>query len=115
MPRKALSTILVAFIVTAMTAFASFAASEFEGVWAVKDTHGAAFDITLAADGKANATHPKGMVGTWKEEGSSAVITWDSGWTTKITKDGDHFVKTSFKKGEPLDGKPTNTSDAQKK
>jgi hypothetical protein len=55
------------------------------------------------------------MAGTWKEDGSSAVITWDSGWTTKITKDGDHFVKTSFKKGEPLDGKPTNTSDAQKK
>ena len=78
MSRKALSTILAAIIVTAMTAFASFAASEFEGVWTVKDTGGAAFDITLAADGKANATHPKGMTGTWKEEGGAAVITWNT-------------------------------------
>jgi hypothetical protein len=115
MARKELSTILATIIVTAMTAFASFAASEFEGVWTVKDTSGGAFDIALAADGKASATHPKGMKGTWKEEGGSAVITWDSGWTTKITKEGDHFVKTSFKKGAPLDGKPTNSSDATKK
>ncbi|MGC2410647.1 MAG: hypothetical protein WA441_11795 [Methyloceanibacter sp.] len=115
MPRKAVSTILAALVCTVMTAFASLAASEFEGVWSVKDTGGKPFEITLTADGKANATHPKRMVGTWTEEGSSAVIKWDSGWTTKITKEGDHYVKTSFKKGEPVDGKPANTSDAQKK
>jgi hypothetical protein len=55
------------------------------------------------------------MTGTWKEEAGAAVITWNSGWTTKIAKEGDHFVKTSFKKGSPLDGKPTNSSDATKK
>ena len=52
------------------------------------------------------------MTGTWKEEGSAAVITWDTGWTTKISKDGDKFTKTAFKKGEA--GKPANSSAAEK-
>ncbi len=55
------------------------------------------------------------MTGTWKEDGGAAVISWDSGWTTKIAKSGDKYVKTTFKKGEPLDGKPAITSDAVKK
>ncbi len=36
----------------------------------------------------------------WKEEGNSAVITWDSGWVTKITKEGDKYKKTAFEKGK---------------
>jgi hypothetical protein len=95
-----------------MTAFAVLAASEFEGVWVVKDSGGKPFEITLSADGKATST-PK--EGTWKEDGGSAVITWITGWTTKITKQGDHYVKAAFKIGTPLDGPPTNKSDAQKK
>ena len=43
------------------------------------------------------------------------MISWASGWTTKIAKEGDKFVKTAFKKGVPLDAPPTNTSDATKK
>ena len=43
------------------------------------------------------------------------MITWKSGWVTKITKEGDKFVKTAFKKGAALDGPPTNSSDAVKK
>lgn len=54
------------------------------------------------------------MTGTWKEEGSAAVITWDTGWTTKISKEGDKYTKTAFKKGEPTSGKPSNTSAAEK-
>jgi len=113
--RTLLITALVTGLTIAMASFASFAASEFEGTWAVKDSGGKPFEITLAAGGAATATMPEAATGTWKEEGSSAVITWKSGWVTKITKEGDKFVKTAFKKGTPLDGPPTNTSDAVKK
>jgi hypothetical protein len=54
------------------------------------------------------------MVGTWKEEGNTAVITWNTGWTTKITKERDQYKKTAYGKGQPLDGPSTNITDAQK-
>jgi hypothetical protein len=43
------------------------------------------------------------------------VISWATGWTTKITKEGDHYVKVVYKKGTPLDGPPTSKLDAVKK
>jgi len=106
---------LVAGFALAMTAFAAIASSEFEGVWATKDSSGKAFEITLSADGKATSTQEKAKEGTWKEEGGAAVISWATGWTTKIAKEGDHYVKMAFKKGLALDGPPTNKSDAVKK
>jgi hypothetical protein len=39
------------------------------------------------------------------------VIKWNSGWTTKIVKDGDTYKKQTFK----ADGSPANTSAAEKK
>ena len=89
-------------------------ASAFEGVWKVKDTAGHPFEITLSSDGAAKATRGEGMSGTWKEEGNSAVITWNTGWTTKITKEGDRYVKTAYGKGQSLTTTPTNTSEAEK-
>jgi hypothetical protein len=113
--RTLLVTALVAGLTIAMASFASFAASEFEGTWAVKNTKGEPFEITLSAGGAATSTLPEADKGTWKEEGGAAVISWESGWTTKIAKEGDKFTKTAFKKGAPLDGPPTNSSDAVKK
>ena len=69
---------LVAGLVLAMASFASFAASEFEGTWAVKNTKGEPFEITLAADGGAKSTLPEADKGTWKEEGGTVVISWES-------------------------------------
>lgn len=109
--RKIVSALSAALIVSVMTAVTAFAASEFEGVWTVKGKDDKPFDITLSADGKATSTHPKQMVGTWTEEGGAATIKWDSGWTTKIAKQGDHYVKQVFK----ADGSAGSTSDAQKK
>jgi hypothetical protein len=94
--------------------FAALAQSAFEGVWRVKDTAGHPFEITLSSGGAAKATRGEGMTGTWKEEGNSAVITWNTGWTTKITKEGNRFIKTAYGKGESLTARPTNTSDAEK-
>jgi hypothetical protein len=112
---KFATAVLMAALAVAMTVVASVAASQFEGTWKVADTGGKAFEITLAGDGSAKANRTaEGMTGTWKEAGSTAVITWDTGWTTKISKEGDKYTKTAFKKGEPTGGKPVNTSPAEK-
>jgi hypothetical protein len=111
--KVAAATLAVVFAI-ALTSFATFAASQFEGVWKVQDTSGKPFQITLSADGSAKADRGEGLTGTWKEEGGAAVIKWDTGWTTKITKEGDKFKKTAYDKGKPLDGPPTNSSDAEK-
>ena len=113
--RTVMTAVLTAVVVLALSIVASLAASQFEGTWNVADTTGKAFEITLAADGSAKANREtEGMTGIWKEEGSAAVITWDTGWTTKISKEGDKYTKSAFKKGEPMDGKPANTSTAEK-
>jgi hypothetical protein len=110
---KKMTAVLVGAAALAVTAVASFAASEFEGTWKVKDTSGTAFEITLTADGKASANRAgEGMSGTWKDEGGVAVISWKDGWTTKIAKEGDAYKKTAYK-GD-TGGEPTNTSDAEK-
>jgi hypothetical protein len=113
--RTIAAVMLAAGLAVAMIAFSALAASGFEGVWSVKDSKGKPFEITLSADGKATSTQEKAKEGTWKEEGGSAVIAWTTGWTTKITKEGDHYVKAAYKKGQSLDGPPTSKSDAQKK
>jgi len=108
------ATLAVVFAI-ALTSFATFAASQFEGAWKVQDTSGKPFQITLSADGSAKADRAgEGMTGTWKEEAGAAVIKWDTGWTTKIIREGDKFKKTAYDKGKPLDGPPTNSSDAEK-
>jgi hypothetical protein len=113
---KTVATVMLAVaLAVAVTSFAAFAASEFEGIWATKDSKDRPFEITLSADGKATSTQEKAKEGTWKEEGGAAVISWTTGWTTKITKEGDHYVKLVYKKGSPLDGPPTGKSDAAKK
>ena len=85
----------------ALASAVAFAASPFEGKWKVQDTKGNPFEITLSEDGSAKGNRSgEGLSGTWKAEGDSAVITWESGWTTKITKQGDQFKKTAFDKGK---------------
>jgi hypothetical protein len=112
---KVAATALAAVFAIVLTSLATLAASQFEGVWKVQDTSGKPFQITLSADGSAKADRAgEGMTGTWKEEGGAAVIKWDTGWTTKITKEGDKFKKTGYDKGKPLDGPPTNSSEAEK-
>ena len=73
----------IAFAV-AFTSAASFAASGFVGKWKTTDTEGKQFTIWLSDDGKAKGDRAnEGLSGMWKEEGSAAVITWDSGWVTR--------------------------------
>jgi hypothetical protein len=89
-------------------------AGDFDGKWNVKDTAGKPYEITLSGDGKATGTQEPGQTGTWQEVGESAVITWNTGWTTVLAKEGDKYTKSAFGKGKPLDGEPDNTGPAEK-
>ena len=92
----------------------SLAASEFEGTWKVTDTGGKPFEITLSENATAKADRGEGMSGTWKEEGKTAVITWNTGWVTKITKEGNRYKKSAYRKGQSLDSAPVNSSAAER-
>jgi hypothetical protein len=115
MLRNTMRAAVTAACFIGMTSLASLAAGAFEGVWKVKDTAGQPFEITLSSDGVAKATRAEGMTGTWKEESNAAVITWNTGWTTKITKEGNQYKKTAYRKGQALDAPaPANSSDAER-
>lgn len=94
----------------------SLANSEFVGTWEVHDSHGTAFEITLFGSGTAEANRAgEGMSGTWVEEGpsnqASAVISWDTGWTTKIAKTEEGYAKIAY---DAVATTPVNTSPARK-
>ncbi|MBL8844410.1 MAG: hypothetical protein JNN24_01450 [Hyphomicrobium zavarzinii] len=91
----------------------TLADSPFVGTWKVSDSAGNPFEITLFPSGTAEANRAgEGMSGTWTEDGQvSAVIEWDTGWTTKITKTDDAYVKTAYDQAAAT---PANTSAAVK-
>ena len=94
-----------------LTGASVLAAEGFVGKYKTADTEGKPFTIWLSDDGSAKGDRAnEGLQGMWKEEGNAAVVTWDTEWTTKITKDGDKYVKTTLKDGKPV-GKP---ADAEK-
>lgn len=110
-------SILLAVIALFIGVSSSVLAGEYGGSsWMLNDTDGKPFEITLSKDGTATGTHKDTMKqGTWKEEDGAAVIHWNTGWTTRIAKQGDKYVKTAFKPGASPSDTPTNTSEAKKK
>jgi hypothetical protein len=107
---------LLAVIALCMGISGNVLAGEYGGSWLLKDTNGDPFEITLSKDGTAAGTHGDAMKhGTWKEADGAVVISWDTGWTTRIAKQGDKYVKTAFKPGAALSDKPTNSSEAKRK
>jgi hypothetical protein len=107
------AAILGLAVVVLMSPAAS-ASSEFEGAWKVKDSDGKPFEITLSQNAAAKANRSGGMTGAWNEEGKTAVIMWNTGWVTKITKEDGRYKKTAYRKGQSLDSAPANSSDAEK-
>jgi hypothetical protein len=111
---KLAAVLITVFFVVTLTAASALAVTQFEGTWSTQDTKGNPFVITLSEDGKATADRAdEGLTGTWKAEGDSAVINWNSGWVTKIVKQGDQFQKQAFESGD-TSGTPTHTADAEK-
>jgi len=105
--------IAAAAVTLAVTSLASLAAGSFEGVWRVQDSSGKPMEITLSDGGKAAASR-QGMSGTWSEEGDAAVIKWNTGWTTKIEKQGNQYKHLAYRKGQAPSGPPNNSSAAEK-
>lgn len=91
-------------------------AGEYEGSWLLYDTHGGGFEATLSKDGSASGTHGDSIKhGTWKEVDGAVIISWKTGWTTRIAKHGDKYIKTSYKPGTTITDAPTDSSEAKKK
>jgi hypothetical protein len=112
---KSMTAALASAFALTLVSASSFAASPFEGVWKSADTSGTEFEITLSADGKATgARGEEGLSGMWKDVDGTAVITWTSGWTTKISKEGSAYKKSGYAPGQALDGPATNSSAAEK-
>ena len=95
---------VTAALVIALCTGVAFAASDFVGKYKTTDTKGKEMSITLAEDGSATGHRmDESLKGTWKEEGGAALITWgESGWTTRITKEGDKYSSAASKDGKPL-------------
>lgn len=112
--KKLIIALASVVLAVTLTACSDSHPGEFAGTWKVADTGGKPFQITLAADGTAKADREgEGMKGSWKKDGNSAVISWDTGWTTKIAKDGDKYTKVAYEKGS-ADGAPKNSTSAEK-
>lgn len=88
----------------ALSAGSSFAASDFVGQYKTTDTGGKPMQITLSEDGTATGQRAEeSLTGKWKEKkkNNTAVIRWNDGWITQITKSGDAYSKVAYKKGKP--------------
>ena len=110
---KAIAAIARMTLVLVLLAGAAQAGSEFVGTWKLEDTKGEPFQITLSEGGQAKGRHiDKEMKGSWTETDGTALITWATGWYTKIEKDGDGYKKSAYKGS--LDTPPISTSPAVK-
>jgi hypothetical protein len=104
----------VAFFLAGIASISTCVADDFQGTWKVKDSSGRPFDITLLADGKATSTMHPDQTGSWKEQDSTVVITWSTGWSSKIESSDGHYRHTAYRPGQSLQGSPNNMSDAEK-
>ncbi len=114
---KAIESIKVCFaacLIAVLATGVSFA-GDWAGKYQTEDTKGNAFSITLADDGKATGEKLGHVLnGTWQDEGEAAVIKWDTGWTTKLSSDGDHYKKTAYRAGTAMQDGPTHSIRAEK-
>ena len=93
---RTMSMGVIAAMALALSTGAAFA-DHFVGTWKVKDSGGKDFQIVVAKDGSATADRSgEGLKGNWAEDGDAITITWDTGWKTKIAKDGAGYKKTAY-------------------
>jgi hypothetical protein len=107
------ATVAAAALAFAIGLSAAIAASGFVGKFKTTDTEGKPFTIWLSEDGKAKGDRAdEGLAGMWKEEGGAAVITWESGWVTKLTTDGEAYSKSTEQDGKAV-GTPTKAEKTE--
>jgi hypothetical protein len=106
---------LAALIVTVGLSSAALAAVDFTGKYATTDTKGKPMQIVLAPNGHAWGHRPgEYMKGSWAAGRRFAVITWNTGWSSKLVKRGDHFKKLAYAPGHAPKGKPVSKAYAVK-
>jgi hypothetical protein len=111
---KAVRLCIAAGVIAVLTSGVVFAGA-WAGKYMTEDTKGNAFSITLAGDGTAaGAKHGEVLSGTWTDDGDAAVINWSSGWTTKISKDGDRYQKTAYRPGAAVQDSPAHSTAVEK-
>ena len=89
--------------------------ADWAGKYLTEDSKGHAFTITLSGDGKATGEkHGTVLKGTWSADGGAAVIKWTTGWTTKLSHEGDDYEKTAFRPGTRITEKPISAVAAKK-
>ncbi|MFZ2018541.1 MAG: hypothetical protein WAU90_07695 [Methyloceanibacter sp.] len=94
---------------------AAQAATDFTGKYMTTDTTGKPMQITLAPNGHAWGHRPgEYMKGAWAAGKRYAVISWTTGWSTKLVKRGDHFKKLAYAEGQAPKGKPASKAVAIK-
>ncbi len=90
-------------------------AADWAGTYMTEDTKGNAFKIALRADATARGEKDGHVLeGSWSADGQSAVIKWTTGWTTKLSPDGDAYSKTAYRPGVPTTGEGGKTTPAKK-
>lgn len=105
---------IVATLLTLLSISAGFA-SDWPGTYATEDTKGNAFTITLGTDGMARGEKEGHVLeGSWSVDGASALIKWTTGWTTKLSTDGDSYTKTAYRPGSPVTDEGGNATPAKK-
>jgi len=115
MPRNKWANWVIAAMLTALAGVGVSHAADWAGTYMTEDTKGNAFKIALFAD--ATARGEKGghvLEGSWSADGPSAVIKWTTGWTTKLSLDGDNYTKTAYRPGAPTTGEGGKTTPAEK-
>lgn len=113
--RLCVATGLVAFGFVLVLTGGGALAGDWAGKYETKDTKGNEMAITLSADGiAAGLKHGKELNGTWTNEKGAAVISWTTGWTTKLSKDGDTYMKSAYRPGTTMTDAPTQTGSAEK-
>ena len=97
------ATLAAAVFALIIASSAGIAKSPFKGTWKTTDTKGGPFEITLSAQGVAAGDRGgEKLKGTWKDEGDHVMISWDTDWTTKISKSGDKYTKSATHQGKAL-------------
>jgi hypothetical protein len=106
--------LVVAVVLAVALSGAAQAATDFAGTYRTTDTMGGPMQITLYPNGYARAIRPgEALKGRWAAGKRYAVISWTSGWSTKIVKHGHKFKKKAYENAEAK-GKPVNKALAVK-
>ena len=112
--REWIKICIAAGLIAVLTSSAGLA-GDWTGKYMTEDTKGNEMEITLKGDGiAAGLKHGKDLNGTWTNEDGAAVISWTTGWTTKLSKDGDQYIKSAYRPLTPMEDGPTHTGPAEK-